>query len=286
MSENGKKILFAGLPECGKTTFIAAFWYHVNNSANDKSVSLDTLAAGDIEYLNKISGEWASCCPVTRTLRTHKAEKVKMQLKRTDTNDKFILEIPDFAGEIYKRHFEFRQWNMEYDEIVEEGNGVVLFVDPRANNLRPFFIADENNLLGKIGEKVPAMSANSEKWVHDFVPDQVKLVEALQFIAYRKELKAPLKVAYVISAWDKIKSADSAEEPENWLKNNLPLLYQYTICNSDIFNVNYYGVSAQGGDYEQDSERLLEMNPFDRIIVMDESGTSKDIARPLLWITG
>jgi stage III sporulation protein SpoIIIAA len=51
--------LIIGLPETGKTTFLAALWHVVTSEEVNESLRLERLH-GDSKYLNEISAKWAS----------------------------------------------------------------------------------------------------------------------------------------------------------------------------------------------------------------------------------
>ena len=67
----------------------------------------------------------------------------------------------------------------------------------------------------------------------------------------------------------------------------MPLLYQYLKCNTNYFNPSYFGVSAQGCDYDNqdDVNRMLEIEPFERPFIRLEKEVIKDLTAPIIWLT-
>ena len=118
--------------------------------------------------------------------------------------------------------------------------------------MRPSLIADipKNIRTNEAEEAVEVKPRNPKD-----DPTQVQLVELLQFVRYlRNDQK--LNLTIVISAWDLLEAQSHKWKPQDLVKKELPLLWQYAKSNSDIFSVMYYGVSAQGGKLNE-TDRLL-----------------------------
>lgn len=292
MRTDNKKILLAGLPGTGKSTFIAALWYFVcNHDENRQSLRLDHLSKGEDQYLNQISSSWLECKQMPRTnLNNSSGQGVVMSLVRCDNNKKIELDIPDFNGETFNEHFDSREWEIEFDNIINSMDGMLLFVNPADTANTAKLIFKEQEYLRMLGEEISVNDA-SENELNPFltkkIPNQVKLIDLLQFLLFNACLKSkPFKIALVVSAWDKIQKKDKGPSPEKWLEKNLPMLHQFIQCNQDQFEVEYFGISAQGGEYESQSLiDLLEIDPLERIIVKQNDKISKDIALPILWAT-
>ncbi len=285
-----------GLPSSGKTTFIAALWYHLT-APGSKQLTLDTLANGDHEYLNKIRDEWAGYSVVTRTqLNDQKNQNILMKLKIRQPDSKLILDIPDFSGETFKEQFKNREWSEEFDVKLEQVSGIVLFVTTLDRNSVPKFIVQSRELEALL--ELDATNATSEQsepeelptveFNHDFVSTQAKLVDILQLIRNRKKTKAPIKVSLVISAWDRVMSLmqRNVVSPKRWIQTHFPLLDQYILSNEDLFAVHSFGVSAQGGSYETDEHlnELIQKKFDERIIVQENETISNDITLPILGL--
>jgi len=283
MSE--KNILFAGLPSSGKTTFIAAFWHFLTDSTSENLISLNSLA-GDNGYLNGICRQWLNFNPVTRT-NPNGEEIVAMNIKNNQNGQNAILKIPDYSGEVFRNIFDLREWSTLFDTLIDETDGIVLFVNPTEKMNRPQFITIENEILGLFGEELYAKNTGDKKsWNVAFVPHQVKLVDILQFIEYKKPKKLPLKITIVISAWDLVINNNHTKNysPVRFLSTYLPLLFQFLVCNEDKYKVEYFGVSAQGGNYDGiEANELMRKKPEQRILVREEDSITNNIAKPIFW---
>ena len=110
------------------------------------------------------------------------------------------------------------------------------------------------------------------------LPDQVKLVETLQFLLERKQGK--LRVAVVVSAWDLVDNMGIP--PNDYIAGQLPLLQQFLVANDDLLDHAVFGVSALGGDITDKAERrrILNLDALKRIMVHQGQETNNDITRP------
>lgn len=282
-----KSILLMGLPSSGKSTFIAAFWYFLNNSAKEQLLKVDTLADSEHEYLNSISQNWLSYTPVSRT-RNSNGENIKIRLKHSKNNQSIALDIPDFSGETFKSHFDNREWTKDYHTLLNTINGIILFINPNDENNTPTLISDANESARVLGDTLPLSNEGIKfnSYIPEYSCSQVRLVEELQFINHHKPNIIPLKVAIIISAWDEIEKIDKNYAPEKWIEKHTPLLYQYLICNSNIYSQEIFGVSAQGLNYEEsDMEAIYKRVRLDHIIVKYKNEVSNDISKPIVWIT-
>lgn len=280
MSERG--ILFSGLPESGKTTFLAALWYFIFNNLNDDGYKCDSLKDTELQYLNSISKNWASCSKVIRT-NQNKIEKVDIKMIDNISKQSMTLKIPDISGETFNSLFRDREWDEEFDKLIENVNGLLLFIDPNDKKNKPVLIHQANESYRIFDETL--INDNPQlAWTEDLVPSQVKLVDFLQMIDFHKP-NSIKKISVIISSWDLV---PPNTEPETWCKQELPLLHQYLSANSEIFTTKYFGVSSQGGTYENVTikDKLLALeDPLQRIFVTDGKLITNNILSPLIWIT-
>lgn len=296
------RILFAGMHESGKTTFIAALWDYINSDRSDRKITLNSLANSENQYLEKIRGEWLQCKKVSRT-NLNESETVKMDVKIGA--DYIVLEIPDISGELFNTHFQLREWEVDYDNLVKQMCGILLFINPKDKRNRTQYIADamaieaeiegmsaRNNDSGVAGEGLTEEKAENFtpmdflSWSEEYTSNQVKLVDILQLIGSRVTIESPLRISVVISKWDLLE-VNIGGSPESWLRLNMPLLHQFLTCNSDIFQLEVFGVSAQGGDYgnTEKRNRLLALDPYARPLVKHRDVFINDITAPITWLT-
>jgi hypothetical protein len=286
---NSKKVLVCGLPESGKSTYIAAFWYYVCNASSVNSLEVGSLSEGDTSYLNELSGRWLECDVIIRNISGPHSKPITINLKRKDNNNPVVLDIPDFNGETFDVQFENREWTLEFGQMVNTMDGVLLFIDPTDSKNTPQLIFRANEYIRIFGEgqEHEQVQQPTESWnLKKHVPNQVKLVDLLQFMEDHFGGRRKIKICIVVSKWDMVaKSFGENMEPKLWMELQLPLVYQYLCSNQEIFSVQIFGVSAQGGDYSEDKDKLQSINPMERIKVKKDSQISNNITEPILWLT-
>jgi hypothetical protein len=251
-SQSSQQFLLIGLPSTGKTSFLAAMWYMVNQSEIQCALMLDRLE-GDSRYLNQIRDAWLEYKPVPRNpLDSEKA--VSMILKRRDSGATVELTFPDLSGESFRLQWAQRQFTTHYDQRLRAAKGAILFVHPESVS-KPHRIDSLNELVAAMAGSVQDGSGATEEdgevapnpWDIEKAPTQVQLVELLQFISSRDYFRPPFRLAIVVSAWDLI--SHMWKNADDWISKELPLLREFLDCNSGLFEVQLYGVSAQGGRY-------------------------------------
>lgn len=275
-----RRQLILGLPESGKTTFIAALWHVVQSNEVASALRIHKFD-GDRTHLNKLQNAWLRCEPVTRTSQQADAI-VRMSLEDTATGAVIELSLPDMSGETFREQWAYRQWSKDYDTMVEQADGALLFVHPRSL-VEPIRIETVNQLAGVLrGDSVhaPASPGVPSTWDPTKTPTQVQLVELVQFMLWRSP-KARLRLGIVVSAWDTVRALK--QPPQVWYAKRLPLLDQFVRANHARLSVRYYGVSAQGGTLPQDAGRLLDFtHASERIEVVDNSlQCTSDITVPV-----
>jgi hypothetical protein len=287
-----RKILVVGLPKTGKTTFLAALWDVVSSGEVDGALRLERLS-GEKQHLNDIRDLWADCNEIPRT-RIPTECLVDMTLSDVASNTRSTVYFTDMAGESFERQWMERVWTSDYDSLVAEASGVLLFIHP-ANVKEAPLIRDAQSLIkhliAQAGDTADAQRAKiQDSDGQQMIPPkggyastQVQLVELLQFIRHRQPRGAALRIGIVVSAWDIVLDLQKTT-PDAWLAKRLPLLHQYIVANSDIVPFRIYGVSAQGGDLAEADKLRKSYRPSDRIVVAHGSKTWHDITLPVRWV--
>jgi len=282
-----RSIVIIGLPESGKTTFLAALWHLVTEEdVEAMALRFHTLVRGNASHLNQIAARWRDARIQERT-GIGGNRLVSMNLLDAADNPVRVT-FPDVPGEAYRRMWEDRDCEPEIAEILNAG-GVLLFVHSDTIEL-PSWLVDELVQAKKLGIPLPA--GGEMQWHPRLAPTQVQLVDLLQTLRQPPLDIGPRRLVIMLSAWDKAEGERLA--PVAFLDAKLPLLAQYLRQNMDGWTWRVCGLSAQGGEYDPaesnknsvpEAEKLREMDrPSQRIRLVAESGESHDLTEPLAWL--
>jgi hypothetical protein len=133
------------------------------------------------------------------------------------------------------------------------------------------------------GDPSASEPAEIREWTPDLIPEQVRLVDLLQFLEHPPFRRALRRVAVMVSAWDLL--PEPAPTPQQWLRRELPLLHQFLESNSSSFMVRVFGVSAQGGQFKgEERDRLLAEIPGERILCVGDGVKPHDLTAPIAWL--
>jgi hypothetical protein len=294
------KFMFVGLPQSGKSSYIAALWHVVVSGELPESMTVTSLPEYR-EYLNTLRTCWLSCKKIERN-KGEVFNDVFLNIRDNAKGKDAKLIFPDVAGEMFRSQFSTRKITVEYANRVKESDGLIVFISPgditkpilisQANKLlQSFFPGSKDNKAGKENNSSSKASTEiSKEWDYDDAPTQVVLIDLIQMILpfYKKKIK----IGIVISMWDLIYNlpdpAYSRLTPEQWLIKELPMLNQFLKSNKKKFSHQVYGISAQGGSYDEDKDdktKLYDMtNQSERIKVQVGNQISNDICMPIKWI--
>jgi hypothetical protein len=242
-----RQVLLIGLPGAGKTSFLAALWYMVNQTTEDCALTLDRLD-GDSTHLDRIRHSWLEYQPVARTFLD--SEKVvSMRLKNRVSGDGVRLTFPDLSGESFRLQWTERQFTKSYDKLLRQADGAILFVHPRVVKPNRIDMADVLVAAQQGEDKNDGVSGEAfgSPWEIEKAATQVQLIELLQFISSRDYFRPPFKVSMVVSAWDLLLALGI--NPVGWISQELPMLWQFLASNGQLFHPSFYGLSAQGAQY-------------------------------------
>lgn len=265
------KWLLLGLQGTGKTTYLAALWHQLEANELKTAVVADHLQP-DRTYLNRIRDSWLALKEVPRTsLRAE--QSVDLHLRNADA--KIEVSFPDPSGEGLSRMWSSRQAPNALVSQARDATGLLLFVHPQRIKT-----ADRIPPSEKSSAPPPPLVAFDESWKPDTVPTQVQLVDLLQITMSLRTKRDCVPVAVIVSAWDLVK--DQQQEPEDWIRHHLPLLWQFLDSNAKM-QLRYFGVSAIGGDLGSDQQRLARVRVAAERVAVKELGADSgtDLTLPL-----
>ncbi|UJB33414.1 hypothetical protein [Chromobacterium sp. Beijing] len=280
-------VVIMGLPESGKTTYLAALWHLLNDDRDELQLSLASLGTDDRAYLNAIQKRWSQGKVQERT-NTYGLKTVSMQLCDGNGN-RFSITLPDLPGETYRDIWEQRDCDIETITLLTTPC-VLLFIHSEKIN--------HSETQGRRAEAIgpqpnQLQSSPTNEWRPSNASTQVKIVDLLQLLRRAPLDIGPRKLAIIISAWDIVKSSNIT--PCKFLHTNLPLLDQYLQSNADQWETKIYGVSAQGGIFS-DQDEVSNKTPAevelgtsyiylsDRIEIIGGEGSTYDLTSPIAWL--
>jgi hypothetical protein len=290
-------LLAIGLPEAGKTTFLAALWHVTEREEIPGSLRLERISE-NAKHLNSIKNDWLRFEKVVRTVPGQ--EQSATLWLRDETGAIGEVVFPDLSGESFQGAWKERHWTKEYDQLVVNAEGLLLFMHPGTLK-EPYTIAEIQKMAEAAFPEVPTEATTErtehddrqaaedlEEWDAEKAPTQVQLVELLQFVEQRVKAKLPIRLAVIVSAWDLAKNDYPGEDgARRWLETRTSYLDQYLKSNFEQFVVRVYGVSAQGGDLKVDRERLQSFGrAADRILIEGPDCSPHDISEPVRWCLG
>ena len=282
-------VVMAGMPKTGKSTFLGAL-YHVLESGTAQPITLDVLPAAR-QHLEGLRARWLR---VEREGRTPKASPVLNDLKLRMQEDGTVLSLrwPDLSGEYFDDMVRKRTLNREVARLLKEAAALVVFVHPDTVTRQPR-IGEVNRVAGAVvrepfddtRRETTGDGASLVDWDPMMIPGQVLVVELIQLLLDNWFGLSLSGVSVVLSAWDVVPPRYVA--PSDYLREQLPLLSQFLEANSGRAQFEIFGVSALGGDPEEDRQRLQgEIDPGQRIRVVRADGTTAEegILAPIWWL--
>jgi len=151
-------IVVLGLPEAGKSSFIAALSHVLQFQEVETLLSLEKLADED-KYLHELRADWQSCKPFERTTGGP-VHPITLHLKDKDAF-KGEFFFPDIAGEEFEEQWSGREWSSEFTDAISKATGLLLFIN--AKNLRkPLSIVDVTNAKSALLAAVEGLDGADE----------------------------------------------------------------------------------------------------------------------------
>lgn len=273
MSENTNKCIVVGLPNAGKSTFIGAFWAIEKDGGTGHSLTFEKYPS-EIKYLNALKDNWLEQKVVDRTSQL--SQDLVFDLIRGSDGSKLVVSIPDFKGEIFNQLLQ-GSIPAVLENWIDDSNSVLFFIE----NCEEDVYSEEFGNNSKESSDAPQVVfsiGQVEPWI-----------KVIQILKYLKREMGDVPLSICVSAWDKtIKNLGTEETIETWLQSEH--LFFYTFTKYHFSNVRFYGISAQGLDYdcrdkEMSDKKVRELTEQKKRAYIS-SGTDKDfdITKPLAWL--
>lgn len=280
-------LLLVGFPGTGKSTFLAALWHVLESYEQSTPLRLHELGS-ERAYLEELRDSWLAFEEIGHT-PAQTISNISLSLQHEPTGNVVKLKTPDLSGEIYKTQFCDRSWGKAFDQLACEASGILLFVHPARvsepvliSDMAPFVAALDGD--GGTMDETPTVESLPE-WSIEKCCTQVKVVDVLQFLKQRCPAESLSRIAVIVSAWDIVQKVQPNATPEGYVGQRLPLLRQFLASNSDVLESRIYGVSAQGGDLNNDIDMIEHLTPSERILVVEgKQEAHHDLTAPVRWL--
>ena len=270
--------LIIGMPNSGKSTFIAALRHLLLADEVPTELELTSLADNEA-HLNRLESEWLACKMVERTKPATEGW-VHFNVRNRKSGEQSTLSIPDLRGEAFEQPACIGQCRKELHDALAVTDGVLLFTNADRED-DTLLISDIADILGDDVSDPPQLLKNFRP---ENMPEEVKIVEFLQFTNRRPRRPRKRRIAVLVSAWDVVESLNSLT-PDTWLETRRPMLAQFLASNHDLWEPRVYGISAQGGKLPEMKSVLENINrPSERIRVIGHGAKTHDLSAPLLWL--
>jgi len=269
--------LIVGMPNSGKSTYIAALRHLLIANEVHTELELTGLAANE-KHLNKLEADWLDCKQVQRT-KTATEGWVEFRVKDRKSGTHSTLSIPDLRGEAFEQPACNGLCQKDVYDAVTAADGILLFTNADRED-DTLMISEFSDILLEYDKSDPPTPIKPFKT--DEMPEEVKIVEFLQVANRRPQRPRRRKIAVIVSAWDVVAEAPA---PSTWLEANRPMLAQFLAANADLWNARVYGISAQGGKLPDRKRELAKIKqPSERIRVVGHGAGTHDLSAPLQWL--
>ena len=303
-----KKVFMIGMPSSGKTTYLASLCRLLLYGGQETGWKLDVKDVPEgferVQILIKNINSYKA------VKRTYGLELNNVALSLYNQNQEWMqFVVPDSSGEIFRDLVYDRRIASNIMDHIVESDMLLFFINVNTMIWEERIKLGEKSAIKQLneeqGDKVTQSAEDIvEEYARDRENEQIKskeqvknkekeqkkynnqsaLVELLQIIIYL--VPHSLNIRFVISAWDLVEKEFKQDKvtPKEYIKIKLPLLYQYLEFNSKLIDYEIWGVSAQGGDFddEDDLKKLQSNNGEDYICVVDsKADISKDLTKLL-----
>lgn len=272
-----RRQLIVGMPESGKSTYIAALRHLLLSDTVSTELTLTRLADEE-RHVNDLETDWLELKQVQRTKPTTEGW-VEFHVRDAASGTESVLLVPDLRGETFEQPACSGRCQDHLYEAVADASGIALFTSAERED-DALMISDLGNLLDDGGQVAPDEAGPFDPYG---MPEEVKIVEFLQMANRRPLRPKRRRIAVLASAWDVV---PSDKTPETWLDEKRPMLAQFLQYNREVWDLRVYGVSAQGGRLPEDRKRLKALKPAERIRIVGHGARPHDLTAPLRWLAG
>ena len=186
-----------GLPESGKTTFLAAMG-GILEMTTDRELSL--VSCTDKVYLDAIALKWSQCRPMEHT-SMEDVQETRLTV-REKSGEEYELILPDRDGEYFRLERRNEAFTEDFHRSLKECENILLFMNPSAVKHEPMLgevmipeneESDESAEGGEEREKDASLKNEKSKSAKKFsIGEQAEHIGLIQSIL--SSAVRPLKI--------------------------------------------------------------------------------------------
>lgn len=258
------KILIAGLPDTGKSTFIGALWAIVRNYSDvikSKMKASDSDVPDLVEKLDNLGEAW-ECVRYIKRSSEDIPENMRIELVTADEEIGVTLDFPDFRGESFRNIISQNQ-PKTIDDWCEHADSLLFFINDFKSGTFYDDIKDfeEDNDLNKNRFNQPGLSPEL----------MTPATQNMLILRYLKEHSHFKKVTICITQWDRYVKIHSTNKkmksPEVVLQKQSPALYNF--IKYHFPQATFYGLSSQGDEYKYEQQTDEQKKNDEKLVKAD-----------------
>jgi hypothetical protein len=281
-------IIMVGLPDSGKTNYLAALWDALQKGKGRLSAPIppDEITYVEEALACQSRGEFAPRSD-KNIEESRKDFSVAVRLKNQPDIPTIDIVVPDITGELWKGAVETTEIAPEWMAELEGAAGAVLFIrlQSESNSAPLDWVTTERLLTASKPTEADERKSKS-------IPTQIALCELLRFLEYTlppKQEDGKPRVAVAVTAWDIMDAETAAKGAAAFLRKEYPL-FSGRLNDIESLDVAVFGVSACGGDFNDPifKDQFLKGEVAGYVVV----GAGKslvvepDVTVPVAWVLG
>lgn len=266
---NTPRAILMGFPHAGKSTYLALLFLAILRGERC-SIEL-TDHRDDREHANMLTSALLNCEEAGRT-EVSQSNGLRLSIRHA-SGEEGQLDVPDLSGETWLDVIETGTMDVDLFDDLRSARSAVLFIHVGDFEHDPL-IAEVNAAAHALGESRPPENSAPQP----STPTQVDVADLLQVLDETVDPRC--QVSVVLSAFDL--AGDIT--PSEWLAVNAPLVAQYLHTAQIRREIRIFGLSAQGGSFTTERERLSDQDGLDRATMTDGDGNEAAIDAPIIGV--
>lgn len=257
------KIMIAGLPSAGKSTYIGALAYTLKDSKTKTTYQL-VENPEDVTNIKTLYDPWLSQKSIGRTTR---GSINNIVLKICKEGNKVDISLPDLAGEDFEEMINGQ--NELINKLDKNVDGLIFLIKEFPSEVLAESFSDDINTAKQ--QPLPAFEVKK-------ISKQVKNILLIKELNKQFKIR---KIAIGISAWD-CKNENCS--PLEYLQKHFPVFYNYI---NTFYPMSFiFGLSAQGAEYKEENYDEMEdkTNKGTRAYIVKDTEKEYDLTIPMDYL--